>query len=75
MTVGCQITNNIRATVGYSLLWMSDVVRPGDQIDRTVNPNLLPPALLSTSPNRPIFILRDSDIWMQGVRVGLDFRF
>jgi hypothetical protein len=74
ITAGCQITNNIRATVGYSLLWLTEMVRPGDQIDRTVNTNLLPPAL-PAAPIRPIFTLRDTDFWAQGVRVGLEFRF
>lgn len=74
LTAGWQITPCLRATLGYSLLWLTDFVRPGDQIDRTVNPNLLPPALPST-PIRPIFTLRDSDFWVQGIRVGLEFRF
>lgn len=74
LTAGCQITPGIRATVGYSLLWLNDFVRPGEQIDRSVNPNLIPPALPS-APVRPLYTLRETDFWVQGIRLGLEFRF
>ncbi len=74
VTAGWQITSHLRATVGYSLLWLTDMVRPGDQVDRTVNPNSLPPALPST-PIGPTFTLRDTDFWVQGIRVGMELRF
>jgi hypothetical protein len=51
------------------------LVRPGDQIDRTVNSNQLPPPLPASGPVRPIFTLRESDFWVQGIRVGLEFRY
>ncbi len=34
---GVNLTNRISAFVGYDLLYMSEVVRPGNQIDRTLN--------------------------------------
>ena len=37
VNVGYQVTNNLRVLVGYTLLYWSDVVRPGDQIDLGVN--------------------------------------
>ena len=74
VTAGWQISTRLRATVGYSLLWLTDMVRPGDQVDRTVNPNALPPAV-STAPIAPTFTMRDSDFWVQGIRVGLEYRF
>ena len=37
VNVGCQLTAHLRALVGYSFLYIAEVVRPGDQIDRTVN--------------------------------------
>jgi hypothetical protein len=75
LTGGWQITPKLRATIGYSVLWLSDLVRPGDQIDRTVNSNQLPPPLPASGPVRPIFTLRESDFWVQGIRVGLEFRY
>jgi hypothetical protein len=74
LTGGWQIRPGVRLTMGYSFLWWSDVVRPGDQIDLTVNPNLLPPGA-GSGPARPSFTLRESDLWVQGLRFGLEFRY
>ena len=43
VTLGYAMTPQWRATLGYTFLYWSSVVRPGDQIDRNVNPNLFPP--------------------------------
>lgn len=37
LDLGYQITSAIRVSVGYTFLYLSDVARPGDQIDRAVN--------------------------------------
>src|SRR5262249_22126476 len=42
--VGYQLTRHLRAYAGYTLIYWGEVARAGDQIDLTVNPNLLPPA-------------------------------
>ncbi len=76
--VGYQLTRNIRAFVGYSFLYWSNVARPGDQIDRTINVTQIP----STSgpdtligPARPAFILNQTDIWAQGINFGIELRY
>ena len=73
--LGYQLTDRLRATVGYTFFYMSDVVRPGDQIDRTINPALLalPPA--AGGPARPAFQVRQSDFWAQGIDFGLEFLY
>lgn len=35
---GYQISNNIKLFAGYSFLWISHLVRPGNQMDRNINP-------------------------------------
>jgi hypothetical protein len=51
-----QITHWLRANAGYTFLLWAQVVRPGDAIDTTVNPNLLPPANpLAGGPTHPLF--------------------
>ena len=45
LTLGYQIAPRVRFLVGYTLIYWSNVVRPGDQIDLNVNPDLLPPAM------------------------------
>jgi hypothetical protein len=73
-----QITSCLRATLGYSFLYWSDVVRPGDQIDHNVDSRQIPtgqfftPGVVATSPG-PRF--HHTDFWAQGFNFGLDFRF
>jgi len=76
VTLGYDVTCNLRLTFGYSFLYWSNVARPGDQIDTDVNPNLFPPRTgQGTSPSRPEFALRRGDIWAQGINFGLDYKF
>ncbi len=73
LTLGYALTPRWQATVGYTLLYWSNVVRPGDQIDRDVNPNLLPPeAVPFTGLARPEFSFVQSDLWVNGLSVGLE---
>jgi hypothetical protein len=74
LSIGYQLTCNIRAMVGYSLIYWSDVVRPGDQVDLVINPTQLPPGTLQ-GPARPAFTFKSSDFWAQGVNFGLEFRY
>ncbi len=76
VTVGYQITQNVKATVGYSFVYISRVVRPGDQIDLDVNPDLLPEELDPVEGAlRPQFAFVDDDYWLHGLNVGLECRF
>lgn len=73
VTLGYELSPCWRFTVGYSLLFWSNVVRPGDQIDRDVNPNLLPPELSPfTGLERPTFDFVESDLWVNGLNLGLE---
>jgi hypothetical protein len=78
LDVGYQVTNHFRAFVGYTFLYWSDVVRPGDQIDRAINLSQLPstsgPGML-VGPARPAVQFKDNDFWAQGVNFGLEFRY
>jgi hypothetical protein len=72
--VGYQFTNHIRGFVGYNFLFWSSVVRPAEQIDTVVNPNLIPPAV-GGGPARPQFSFNGSDFWVQGITAGFDIRW
>lgn len=74
LNIGYQFTNHIRGFVGYNFLYWSSVVRPGNQIDPVVNPNLIPPATAG-GPSRPTFNFHGSDFWVQGIQAGLDIRW
>jgi hypothetical protein len=75
-TVGYQMTRRLRATFGYSMVYIGNVVRPGDQVDLDVNPNLLPPENVPfTGPLRPQFDFVETDYWVQGLSFGGEFRW
>jgi Putative beta barrel porin-7 (BBP7) len=61
---GYEITQHMRATAGYTFLYLSEVARPGSQID----------ALLAT-PRPSAFIFQGSSFWAQGLNLGVEFRF
>jgi len=78
VNVGCQLTQRWRASAGYSFLYVSSVVRPGDQIDLAVNPNQLPSAAgpgTLDGPARPAPLFQGTDFWAQGMNFGLEYRW
>lgn len=74
VNIGAQVTDHVRLYVGYSFLYWSNVVRPGNLIDLGVNPNLLPPAQPG-GPNRPAFQWNENSFWAQGITFGVQFRY
>ncbi|WP_442482035.1 BBP7 family outer membrane beta-barrel protein [Aeoliella sp. SH292] len=76
LKAGYKVTPRLRATIGYTLIYWTNVARPGDQIDLDINPNLLPPIVEPVDgPERPRFIWDDSNLLAHGFNAGLDFRF
>ena len=74
--VGRQLTNHVRVYVGYTAIYWSNVVRPGDQIDPVINTTQLPTAAgpgTLVGPARPAFEFRDSDLWAHGLNAGVQF--
>jgi len=79
LKLGCNITRDIQAFVGYSFLYLSDVARPGTTIDHNVNLSQSPtfsgvPTTL-VGPAAPTFSFSRSDFWAQGINLGLQFKF
>jgi len=67
-----------RLFVGYDFTYLSDAVRPGDQIDRTVNVGQVPlvggsPAF--AGPERPRLVAKASDFWLDVLMFGLETRW
>jgi hypothetical protein len=80
VNVGWQFGSHLRAWAGYTFLYLSDVVRPGDQIDRGINPTQAPSIIGSQAgplvgPARPAPIFHTSDFWAQGVSFGVELRY
>ena len=77
INAGYQPCPLLRLFVGYTFLYWSDVVRAGDQIDRTVNLTAVPSSgTFGTlvGPARPTVPFRGTDFWAQGVTFGFELR-
>jgi hypothetical protein len=76
LKIGYDLTDNCRIFVGYDFLYMSSVVRPGDQIDLNVNQSFRPfTGGAGTGPRQPAFVFRTTDYWAQGLNFGLLYRY
>jgi hypothetical protein len=72
---GIDVMPGIRTSVGYNFLYWSSVVRPGDQIDRTINPAqslLLGGSGVLSGPARPSGPFGQSDLWTQGLSLAVE---
>jgi len=76
LTLGFHVTPRISVQAGYTLVYFSNVVRAGDQIDTDLNPGLIPvEADPLSGPLRPRFVFRQNDFFAHGLTAGADFRF
>jgi hypothetical protein len=76
LKVGVQLTEHARAFVGYNFLYVSNVIRSGDQIDPRVNTNQIAPSQgLGNGPALPAFTGNRTDFWAQGINLGIELRF
>lgn len=78
--IGYQLTKRVRLNAGYTFIYWSKVVRPGDQIDRDINADNVPVLNngrpnLGTNPNRPQFNFVETDYWVQGLNLGAEYRW
>ena len=64
--------------VGYSFLYMNDVLRPGSMVDTNVNVNLVPTSATfgaAGGPARPTFRFQDNEFWVHMFQAGLTFHW
>lgn len=74
--VGYCLTDHVTLRLGYDLLWVSGVVRPGEQADLLINPTLLPfSGVGPTAPLKPGFRFNDETFWMHGITLGVTVQF
>jgi hypothetical protein len=79
LKIGYQVTDHMKVFAGYDFLYLSDVVRPADQVDLRVNTTQIP-RLVGTMPTlvgpaRPAVLFNRTDFWAQGLMVGLEFNY
>lgn len=71
-----QVRPNIALRAGYSFIFLNDIARAGEQVDTTINPNLLPGANSALGGAlRPAFNLTRTDMWVQSLSLGLEFTY
>jgi hypothetical protein len=77
LNIGYRITPRITARMGYSFVYWSNVLRPGNQLSRVVSTNLVPTDSNYgvPGPNEPAYQFHASSYWAQGINFGLDFGF
>jgi hypothetical protein len=79
LNVGYDLTSWASVFLGYTFLYVNDVVRPANQLDRRINPTgsvlLNGPGTTLQGVAAPAFRFRSSDFWAQGLTVGVAFRY
>ena len=70
----CQLNDLWRANFGYTFMYVSNVIRPGDQIDTNIDPNQFPPST-AVNPQFPQRLFENDDLWIHGLTAGLECRF
>jgi hypothetical protein len=70
-------TRNLQVFTGYSLFYLSSVVRPGEAVDSVINEARV---RFLTNPvpgnvDRPVFTWRANDVWVQGISFGAKLQF
>lgn len=80
LKLGYQITQRMSAFVGYNVMYFSDVVRPGEQVDQVLNQTFVPSSAVFNQQfpfgqARPAPRFETSEFWAMGVNFGLSFRY
>lgn len=83
LNIGYNLTPRLRVHAGYSVLYWSNVLKPGDQIDPIVDETLVPkppgtPAQflpLHPSDPHPVVPFKRSDFFAHGVNLGVTYRW
>jgi hypothetical protein len=78
LKLGYKVTNYLNLFVSYDLLYWTDVLRAGSQVDPLVNPTHVPTAaIFSPTPAAGNFspAFQGSDLLVHSIRVGLELKY
>jgi len=84
LNVGWYLTPRLKLFVGYTSLFWTSVLRPGDQIDRNLDVTRIPnfnatqvggAAFVPTNAPNPVVPFKRTDLWVQGINVGFQFKW
>lgn len=68
LSLGWHISPRTQLTLGYNLMYWSNIVRPGEQIDTVVDD-------LNVPPTSPTFQFNTTSFWVQSLTIGLNCEF
>jgi hypothetical protein len=77
--IAVRLNSHLRLLAGYEFLYVSDVLRPTDQVNRNINPtqNAIfggTGGVVAGSSN-PVAAVHSTDFWAHGVHIGAEFRW
>jgi hypothetical protein len=78
LNLGYALTQNWNFRVGYSFIYWSNVVRPGEHIDLDINPNFFPASGTTTfagDTRKPDFNFNETSYWVHGLNLGAEYRW
>jgi hypothetical protein len=76
ITLGWQAAPNLRLSLGYTMLYLNRIARAADQVDYTLNPDLLPPALQPpVAGDHPLYSRNRADVWLHSLSFGLEVSY
>jgi hypothetical protein len=80
LKVSYQLTEHLSAFLAYDFLYWNGVVRPGDQVDLTLDVNKIPNFSNVVVPNttgqvHPVVPFRETGFWAQGFSAGVELKY
>lgn len=78
MNLGLEVTSCMSLGIGYSILYVSNVARPGDQISPFINSHTIPTSPTFQAPpagEASTRVFQTSDYWAQGLNFSVNFKF
>jgi len=75
LEVGYQVNCRLKLKAGYTLMFLSDVVRPGSAVDLNVNATHIDPLVPVSGPNQPAFNWSSESLILHGLNFGVEFLF
>ncbi len=78
LRLGVILTPRLSMFIGGNFLFLSSVVRPGDQVDRSVNVANVPTSFAfgaAGGPTRPAAVFQQTTLWEAGVNFGFKFTY
>lgn len=76
VSAGWQMTDSWRFTVGYSLMYWTNVLRASEQIDTNIHESFFgAPTPTAATPNRPTPLFDESNYLAHGISIGFERRW